>query len=354
MNSRSGRSQKIHHNYTKIYVLAAALCIVAAAAIGLTYLHFAQVAAPAPQTETPAPTEATPAPTDKTAQGVTPTGGETGDETPTETPTPQTGAIERLAFSETDFAKPSPLVPVSEDHPFSGALGGMVNCYETKNKSAAVSIPLINSSITMRADAFAAFEQLHFAVNAEYDKLSLFIAAAYTDDPVSTRCTSSPGAKAPCFTDEHASGYAADCWFLTPDKNDASKNVSLQFSDPAAAVYTKFMLDKAAELGIIQSKAKLTGHTQNDLRHLRYVGLPHALYIYQNDLTLEDYLTALQGYNYNKRLKVTQGAASYEVYYVKAETSGDTTVAVPSGSDYTVWSDGIAGYVVTLKTAKTA
>lgn len=341
MNSKSGRSQKIRHNYTKIYVLTAVLAVIAAAVLGLTYLHFANIAvAPAPQTAEPTGTVTAPAET------ATPTVETPTAETPTPTPTPQS-SIDRLNYSATDFVKPSPLMPISEEHPYDGTLAGLINCYEAKNKSLEAPIPLSSSSIEMRPDAFKAFEELHNAVHAEYNNLSLIVVVGYTDDPGATRCTSHTTEK-PCLTDEHASGYAADCWFLTVDKK------SLQFYDGAAAVQTKFALDKAASLGIIQSKAKVAGHTQNDLRHLRYVGVPHAQYIYENDLTLEGYLEIVRTYNFNKRLTVTTADAVYEIYYVKAETSGDTVVSVPAGSDFSVMSDHIEGYVITLRKALSA
>ena len=44
--------------------------------------------------------------------------------------------------------------------------------------------------------------------------------------------------------------------------------------------------------------------TSSDLRHLRYVGIPHASYIYQNNLTLESYLNEVKGYNINRRLQI--------------------------------------------------
>lgn len=350
MNTKSGRSQKIHHNYARIYILTAVLCVIAAAVVGLTALHIMDSGSPsAPETTgTPANTADGTADETPTAKTETPT-----DPT-SETPTPtRPSLIEFVPLSAADFEKPSPLTVVSEEHPFSGSLAGLINCYESRNKSAASQIKFIGSAVMMRPDAFAAFEQLHFAVNGEYDLLSLFIACGQTYDPGETKCTSKT-LDSPCMTDDHATGYAADCWFLTPDKSDPSKTVSLHFYDASAAVYTKFLLDHAADLGIIQSKCNVQGHTQNDLRHLRYVGVPHARYIYENGMTLDAYIELVRGFNVNKRMKIDAPDASYEIYFVPLAESGDTSVPVPTGSDYTIWSDNENGYIVTLKTAKTA
>ena len=56
MNSRSGRSQRIRHNYMKIYLLTGALCLVAAVIVGLTVLNVTKGVLP----ETPEPTTQAP------------------------------------------------------------------------------------------------------------------------------------------------------------------------------------------------------------------------------------------------------------------------------------------------------
>ena len=337
MNSRSGRSQRIRHNYMKIYLLTGALCLVAAVIVGLTVLNVTKGVLP----ETPEPTTQAPETPTPTAQ---PT--DTQSAAPTETEPTQTpvSSIERLVYGSADLAKASPLMIVNDDHPFKGTLTGMINAFQEKNKSVDAPIALAKANIDMRKEAFWAFEKLHFAVNAEFPALTLQIVAAYTDDPGTVYCTSTHAEK-PCLTDEHITGYAADCWFIT--KNNKGETVSLHFSNAAAAQQTNFMLQKAAELGIIQSKVNLVGHTQNDLRHLRYVGVPHASYIYENKITLDEYVETVKSFNFNKRLTLTVAGTEYEVYYVKA-TGDETTVPVPADSNYSVVSNNVDGYIVTI------
>lgn len=85
---------------------------------------------------------------------------------------------------------------------------------------------------------------------------------------------------------------------------------------------------------------------------LRYVGVPHATYMTQNDLCMEEYLDLLQN-NYNSSAKRLSIAAAdgftYEVYYVAASGEELTTLDVPSNYSYTVSGDNRSGFIVTVK-----
>ena len=84
---------------------------------------------------------------------------------------------------------------------------------------------------------------------------------------------------------------------------------------------------------------------------LRYVGIPHATYMTQNDLCMEEYLDLLQN-NYNssaKRLSIAAAdGISYEVYYVPASNEELTTLDVPSNYTYTISGDNRSGFIVTV------
>ncbi len=131
------------------------------------------------------------------------------------------------------------------------------------------------------------------------------------------------------------------------------RTVSYQFSDPIVTPQTTFLFEKGAELGIIQSRVHMEDHTSSDLRHLRYVGVPHASYIYQNNLTLEGYLGVVKGYNINRRLQIAIADGTlYEVYYV-ASTGDTTSVPLPTenlqNNTYNICGNGTDGFIVTLK-----
>ena len=91
---------------------------------------------------------------------------------------------------------------------------------------------------------------------------------------------------------------------------------------------------------------------------LRYVGVAHATYIYNNGLCLEEYVEMLRKNHVSengtdgKHLLIdtdNDGTANYAVYYVpKNETGNLATVKVPKGMPYTVSGDNIGGVIVTI------
>lgn len=84
---------------------------------------------------------------------------------------------------------------------------------------------------------------------------------------------------------------------------------------------------------------------------LRYVGLPHAQYMYENDLCLEEYLQKLStDYIYNGDHLTVAGVDGkmYEIFYVEASEEGITRLPVPSNRQYTVSGNNIGGFIVTV------
>ena len=84
--------------------------------------------------------------------------------------------------------------------------------------------------------------------------------------------------------------------------------------------------------------------------HFRYVEIPHAYYIVNNGLCLEEYLEQLSTTTSPEGEHLTisvDGGATYEVYYVKA-SGGTTEVPVPADYPYTVSGDNMNGFIVTV------
>lgn len=90
--------------------------------------------------------------------------------------------------------------------------------------------------------------------------------------------------------------------------------------------------------------------TSHPLTALRYVGVPHAQYITENDLCLEEYIDLLRSdYAFGqKALEIRTGDKAYSVYYVKANTGGETMVPVPLSNDYTISGNNVDGFIVTV------
>ena len=95
------------------------------------------------------------------------------------------------------------------------------------------------------------------------------------------------------------------------------------------------------------SKDLITGIPSSTYR-FRYVGVPHAIYMAQNNLTLEEYIENIKSYNKDTPLKVTDGTKSYNIYYVSANENSVTEVPVPSDKTYTISGNNTDGFIVTV------
>ena len=82
----------------------------------------------------------------------------------------------------------------------------------------------------------------------------------------------------------------------------------------------------------------------------RYVGIPHAICMSENDLCLEEYIDFVKNYTYDSdHLTVSGPEKNYEIYYVPAEPGADTEVPVPSDKTYTISGNNVDGFVVTVE-----
>ena len=89
----------------------------------------------------------------------------------------------------------------------------------------------------------------------------------------------------------------------------------------------------------------------NDYEYcIRYVGIPHATYISQNGLCLEEYVELLKtSYTGDNHLQITDhNGARYEVYYVPASATETTPIKVPSNYAFTISGDNAGGFIVTV------
>ena len=109
--------------------------------------------------------------------------------------------------------------------------------------------------------------------------------------------------------------------------------------------------EHAAEYGFIvrfpEGKETLTGEHARAYTY-RYVGVPHAVYMRQNNLCFEEYIDAVKGYTNEKPLEVAADKKLYQVYYVPASKTGDTEVPVPSNKTHFVSGNNVDGFIVTV------
>jgi D-alanyl-D-alanine carboxypeptidase len=151
---------------------------------------------------------------------------------------------------------------------------------------------------------------------------------------------------------EHHTGYAVDLKVFT------SKQTTVEFRDDEQA----WMEANCADYGFVVrydgAKFDLTG-ILDETWHFRYVGKPHAQYMTENGLCLEEYIT-LMSTTYNIEtceapLSYTVGEGNeqteYEIYYVPASLDSITEIPVPKADtvkDISISGDNVNGFIVTI------
>jgi D-alanyl-D-alanine carboxypeptidase len=150
---------------------------------------------------------------------------------------------------------------------------------------------------------------------------------------------------------EHHTGLGVDLQVW-----DKDKKVIYTFDDTnqICTAILAWMNENAYKYGFVRrfapNKDAITQIT-SDRWHYRYVGVPHAYYMTQNDLCLEEYLAALEKCTYGgNHLFVDVDGKSYEIYYVPAVNGATTTIPVPGDpSIYTVSGNNYSGFIVTIE-----
>lgn len=102
---------------------------------------------------------------------------------------------------------------------------------------------------------------------------------------------------------------------------------------------TRYPDEKESQTGIEASTSQF-----------RYVGIPHAIYMNENNMCLEEYIEFVKSYTYDtEHLKIAGPDKNYEVYYSAADPSADTEVHVPADKQYEVSGNNIDGFIITVE-----
>ena len=136
---------------------------------------------------------------------------------------------------------------------------------------------------------------------------------------------------------EHHTGKTCDIGIFYADGSQGS------FSESQNAVW---MRENCGQFGFIrryaEDKTAITG-ISNEAWHFRYVGFPHAAYMVEQNLCLEEYLDYLRNNTSEAApLSVTDSTGSYKIYY-----TAERTITKPSGA-YKVSGDNMNGFIITV------
>ncbi len=149
---------------------------------------------------------------------------------------------------------------------------------------------------------------------------------------------------------EHHTGLAFDIkvFYKSPDGKTATYDLRAAEQD--------WILANCANYGFIlrypAEKVDITKILEESW-HFRYVGVPHAKYITDNALCLEEYIDLLREnhtYGQSEPLSVTAEGKEYIIYFVPASVENSVTaVTVPASGSYTVSGNNVDGFIVTVE-----
>ncbi|MBP5236607.1 MAG: M15 family metallopeptidase [Clostridia bacterium] len=148
---------------------------------------------------------------------------------------------------------------------------------------------------------------------------------------------------------EHHTGFALDMAVYTDSKVSMTFDQDEDFDWFMYASHTHgFILRYASH------KSGITGISAEPW-HFRYVGVPHAYYMYANDLCLEEYIDLLRNYSFESEHLVFRDDEEtlWEVYYIPSSGSDRTELHVPASREYSVSGNNVDGFIVTARKTTT-
>ncbi len=271
------------------------------------------------------------------------------DGNPSETggnPNPSTPPSQAIVFEQktetNDKIHTGELTVVNEDHAyiFPTSSTHLISIYDNRTKVNGSNPYQLNTLFAkqMHKDAFAQMEKMMLKYYEVYQDGSVMIKYAYRSYADQEALGSTIGAG---YSDHHT-GYA-----MALHQGNVNGNPPLNTDH--------WIYENCHKYGfIVRYPDNKTDKTKvDDYGHcFRYVGIPHAAYITQNGLCLEEYVELLKAYTSENRLKITlEDGSAYEVYYTAATSTasdGVTTLQVPKNYAYTVSGDNIGGFIVTV------
>lgn len=208
---------------------------------------------------------------------------------------------------------------------------------ENKTDSYKVSL----ASFRLKREALTAFNAMIDAHFLETGDSSILVTSAYRD--AAQQADTPTSAVLPGYSEHHLALSLA----LKSRTNTVTSEL------PA----DHWIYRNAYKYGFVQrypeGKEEVTFDEQDYVDCFRFVGIPHATYIYENGLCLEEYVALLKSYTYEgTHLTVTADGVSYEIYYVPAENLADenavTQLPVPEGAEYSYSGNNTDGFIVTV------
>lgn len=268
-------------------------------------------------------------------------------------PTTENSLFENISVSNDDVYSGDLILINSENAYQDKKQEDIFTIYEKKTESYHVS----SSDISLRSSAIEALNSMFddFAETTGHEDIIVISGyrtneeqqALYDEDLEATGEDTSTLVAKPGYS-EHEGGYAVDL----------SLFVDGVLGDYDGTGDYEWINENCAHYGLIlrypEDKTDIT-KINFEPWHYRYVGQPHAFYIYQQKLVLEEYIELLKQHDVNNMLEIVNWDGKvYKTYYIPANKDEKTTyVLVPPDTEYTISGNNKDGFIITIDTKET-
>ena len=269
-------------------------------------------------------------------------------------PEPEASIFDNVSLDNDEIYKGS-LLLVNSDYPFQSAADAKISAlFEMKTDSYSVS----GMDISMQEEAITPLNELldgFYAATGHNDILVIDgyrtleqQQALYDADLEATGAETSTLVAKPGHS-EHETGYALDfsLFYWDGTSGDYDGTGDYDWIDQHCADYGYI-------LRYPEDKTEIT-KIQYESWHYRYVGKPHAYYLMQSGICLEEYIEELKGYSAESPLEIVDSdGAAYAVYYVAADPEATVTYApILPNHPYTVSGNNVDGFIITVDLEET-
>ena len=253
------------------------------------------------------------------------------------------------------------LLLIDKDHAYSFPDTSLYSLYDYKSTG---SYKISSSKLVLRYDVILQFESMMDALAAATETVTtdedgneitvrfddVQVAGAYRSfetQQANYNANPTQAAKPGCSDYHTGTTLYLNCY------TDDGKTLELSLVSEAS-----WLKQNAHKYGFIfrypANKQKITGY--NIPWQIRYVGVAHATYMYENNLCLEEYLELLakdHAYLTNHLRMDCADGMTYEVFYVQGPEEGVLKLPIPANRDYLVSGDNLGGFIVTVTVGET-
>ncbi len=277
----------------------------------------------------------------------------TGEDSSTlsdETEPPITIPVDDVTFQylnlTPDDIKAGDLLIIDATHPYAFPSVKMSTIYG--NKSSSYKVP--NASISMKLSVINEVNKMMDAFAAATGMTDAIVQSAYRSfaDQQKLYDKNPTGAAIPGCSDYHTgASLLFDVYNETGISPMSSRSESIWLKENAHRFGFTFRYPA--------DKKAITGYSVP--WQMRYVGIPHATYMYDKFLCLEEYVALLaekHKYADDHLLVECADGFIYEIFYVQGATEGIIQVPVPENREYTVSGDNQNGFIVSFPVCESA